>query len=86
MRWAKPVIGCRAGGIPEVVRDGETGLLVPPGDSAALEAAIVRLLADGELRARIGANGRASVEGELSAATMAERTVAFYRRTIAARR
>jgi len=86
MRWAKPVIGCRAGGIPEVVRDGETGLLVPPDDPAALQAAIVRLLDDAELRARIGTNGRASVAGELSAATMAERTVAFYRRTIAATR
>jgi glycosyltransferase involved in cell wall biosynthesis len=86
MRWAKPVIGCRAGGIPEVVRDGETGLLVPPDDAAALQAAVVRLLDDPRLRARVGANGRASVAGELSAATMAERTVAFYRRTIAARR
>jgi len=79
MRWAKPVIGCRAGGIPEVVRDGETGLLVPPADPPALQAAVTRLLDDGALRDRIGTAARASVEGELSAARMAERTVDFYR-------
>jgi hypothetical protein len=85
MRWGKPVVGCRTGGVPEVVRDGETGLLVPPGDAPALETAVARLLDDGDLRARLGAAARAAVEGEFSAATMAERTVAFYRRTIAAR-
>jgi glycosyltransferase involved in cell wall biosynthesis len=79
MRWGKPVVGCRAGGIPEVVRDGETGLLVPPAEAPALQAAVVQLLDDPALRARLGAAARASVEGELSAVRMAERTVAFYR-------
>jgi hypothetical protein len=85
MRWGRPVIGCRAGGIPEVVREGETGLLVPPGDAPALQAAVMRLLDDADLRERLGARARATVEAEFSAARMAERTVAFYRRIIARR-
>jgi glycosyltransferase involved in cell wall biosynthesis len=83
MRWGKPVVGCRAGGIPEVVRDGETGLLVPPGDEAALQAAVVRLLDDADLRVRLGARAREAMQSEFSPSLMAERTVAFYRRTIA---
>lgn len=55
------VVGGREGGVPEAVEDGVTGLLVPAGDPAALEAALVRLLGDDELRRRMGAAGRARV-------------------------
>jgi glycosyltransferase involved in cell wall biosynthesis len=55
------VIGTPAGGIPEVVRDGETGLLVPDGDAAALAEALARLLADDALRHRLVAAGQAHV-------------------------
>jgi len=48
-----PVIATAVGGVPEVVRDGENGLLVPPGDPDALAAAIRRFFADGELRQRL---------------------------------
>ena len=58
-----PVIATAVGGVPEVVRDGENGLLVPPGDPAALGAAIARFFADGELRARLAAAAPRSVEG-----------------------
>lgn len=58
MACAKPVIGTRAGGIPEAVTDEDTGLLVPPHDEAALAAAIVRILKDPALAARLGASGR----------------------------
>ena len=78
MRWGKPVIGCRAGGIPEVVRDGETGLLVPPDDPVGLEAAITRLLDDPELRQRLGERAREALATEFSSRRMAERTAAFY--------
>ena len=57
-----PVIASAVGGVPEVVRDGENGLLVPAGDSEALAAAIRRLLGDDELRARLAAAAAPSVE------------------------
>lgn len=56
-----PVIATAVGGVPEVVSDGENGLLVPPGDPQALAAAIRRLLDDGELRSRLAAAAPGSV-------------------------
>jgi phosphatidylinositol alpha-1,6-mannosyltransferase len=56
------VVGGRSGGVPEAVRDGETGLLVDPEDPGAVADAIARLLGDGELRRRLGAAGRRAVE------------------------
>ncbi|CCG03759.1 glycosyltransferase [Blastococcus saxobsidens] len=53
-----PVVASDVGGIPEVVRDGETGLLVPPGDVDALAGALDRLVADGRLRSRLAAGAR----------------------------
>ena len=64
--YGKPVIAGDSGGAREAVRDGETGLLVPPGDTDALAAALVSLLEDGALRARMGAAGRARVAEELN--------------------
>jgi glycosyltransferase involved in cell wall biosynthesis len=57
-----PIVATRVGGIPEVARDGEEALLVPPRDPAALAAAIARLLEDGELRHRLTRAGRKRVE------------------------
>jgi len=56
-----PVVSTAVGGVPEVVRDGENGLLVPPGDPAALAAAMRRLLDDPPLRARLAAAAGPSV-------------------------
>lgn len=56
-----PVVATRVAGIPEVVRDGETGLLVAPGDAAALGAALARLTADPALRTRLGTAARTFV-------------------------
>src|SRR5581483_10833323 len=50
-----PAIATRVGGVPEIVTDGENGLLVPPGDATALAAAIRRFLDDDALRARLTA-------------------------------
>jgi phosphatidylinositol alpha-1,6-mannosyltransferase len=57
-----PVVAGNAGGVADAVRDGETGLLVPPEDPAAVADAICRLLADGSLAHRLGAAGRKAVE------------------------
>jgi len=57
-----PVVAGNSGGIPDAVREGETGFLVPPEDPAALAGAISRLLADTELARRVGAAGRRAVE------------------------
>jgi glycosyltransferase involved in cell wall biosynthesis len=56
-----PVIATAVGGVPEVVRDGENGLLVAPGDSRALANAIARLLSDDALRERLSAAAPGSV-------------------------
>jgi glycosyltransferase involved in cell wall biosynthesis len=56
------VVGSRVGGIPDVVRDGETGLLVPPEDPRALADALVRVLTDRALAERLGAAARAAAE------------------------
>ena len=58
-----PVIATAVGGVPELVRDGENGLLVPPGDSAALATAIRRFFADEDLRRRLAEGAPGSVAG-----------------------
>ncbi|MGW7437118.1 glycosyltransferase family 4 protein [Streptomyces sp. NPDC054849] len=60
MACGTPVVGSAVGGIPYVIEDGRTGLLVPPGDAGALAAACRRLLEDGTLADRLGAAGRRS--------------------------
>lgn len=57
-----PVVATRAGGIPEIVSDGINGLLVPPSDPAALARAILTVIRDRDLRERLRANARSSVE------------------------
>jgi rhamnosyl/mannosyltransferase len=64
-------------------QDGVTGLRVPPGDAPALAAAIGTLLGDAALRQRFGAAGRARWAAHFTAETMAEQTVALYRRLLA---
>src|SRR5216117_2362901 len=61
-----PVVAGDSGGIPEAVRDGETGLLVPSEEPAAFADAISRLLADAALARRLGDNGRRAVEGHFN--------------------
>jgi glycogen(starch) synthase len=73
MMFAKPVIGCVAGGVPEVVEEGVSGLLVPPDDPAALGAAISRLADDPSLRTRLGLGGRAAYERRFAAPVVAHR-------------
>ena len=61
MSYGVPVIGSNLGGITDIVRDGETGLLVPPGDPGQLAAALQRLATDRDLSSRLGEAGRKHV-------------------------
>ncbi len=78
MAAEKACIGTRAGGIPEVIDDGRTGLVVPPHDPQALAGAIVRLLQDGELRASMGRAGLLRVREQFSVQRMVEGTLTAY--------
>jgi glycosyltransferase involved in cell wall biosynthesis len=73
MAVGKPVVATRVGGIPEVVVDGQTGLLVPPEDEEALCAAMHRLLGDRDLQLRLGRAGRLRVVEYFTADRMSAR-------------
>lgn len=75
-----PVVASSVGGIPEIVRTGSTGTIVPPGDPARLAAAIVDLLRDDALRARLGQEGRRLILERFSWSHAAARTLELYRR------
>jgi glycosyltransferase involved in cell wall biosynthesis len=80
MACGKAIVATTAGGMPEVVEDGKTGLLVPPRDHQAMADAIVTLLADGRARAAMGAAGAGRVRARFSAERMVQETLALYRR------
>jgi glycosyltransferase involved in cell wall biosynthesis len=83
MSSGTPVVASRIGGISEVIdRPGENGLLVEPGDVAAVASAVRDLLGDAARRAGIGTAGRKRVLDEYTIARMVERTLAVYRLTI----
>jgi glycosyltransferase involved in cell wall biosynthesis len=56
-----PAVASRVGGMPEIVQDGENGLLVPPGDATELARALHRLMADADLRMRLGYAARRTI-------------------------
>ena len=80
MASGKPVVATTAGGIPEVVEDGLTGLLVPPRDHDAMADAIVRLLTDADLRRQMGEAGLASARERFSVDRMVLDTLRVYQR------
>ena len=82
MALGKPVIAAAAGGPLEIVADGETGLLFEPGNAASLAQAIKRLLADPELRQRMGKAGRKRYEEHFTARRMAEKMQEAYTRSV----
>jgi len=78
MAASKAIVATSTGGIPEVVLDGETGLLVPPRDPPGLAAAIVRLLRDDALRAEMARRAFERVQSRFSATRMVEQTLNVY--------
>jgi glycosyltransferase involved in cell wall biosynthesis len=82
MACGRAVVATTAGGIPEVVRDGETGVLVPPRDHEAMAAAIVKLLKDEPLRRRMGAAGLSLANARFSADRMVAETLSVYQRVV----
>ena len=82
MRFGKPVIGTDVGGIPEVVADGETGLLIPSEDADRLAEAMLRLGASPQLRREMGARGARRFESLFSLYPLGRETENFYRRVL----
>jgi glycosyltransferase involved in cell wall biosynthesis len=78
MAQARPAVATAVGGTPELIVDGETGLLVPPGDVDALSAALARLLEDRDLADRLGKAGRERVAAEFSLRPMTDRVLRMY--------
>jgi glycosyltransferase involved in cell wall biosynthesis len=85
MAASVPVVACNVGGIPEVVKDGQNGLLVPPRDAQQLADAILRLLSDVPLATRLGQGGRATVEASFGFDRMVREFEALYRDELAKR-
>lgn len=84
MSTGLPVLGSRVSAIPEVVMEGETGLLVPPGDPAALAEGMERLILEPELRASLRGAGPAMVRERFSLDRMVEETLAIYEEILTA--
>jgi glycosyltransferase involved in cell wall biosynthesis len=81
----RPVIGTTVGGIPSALRDGRTGLLVPPKDSARLADTIIRILRDNSLARRLGQAGYKWVRENLSWQKSAEKTHRVYTEVLGAK-
>jgi 2-deoxystreptamine N-acetyl-D-glucosaminyltransferase/2-deoxystreptamine glucosyltransferase len=80
MAHGRPVVASAVGGLLDLVVDGETGIHVPPGDVGALRAALERLLADRELRRRLGEAGRRRAAANFSWDAVTRRTLELYAR------
>ena len=86
MAASRPIVATSAGGIPEIVSDEGTGVLVPPRDHHAMARQIVRLLKDAELRRRFGEAGFARVRERFTVERMVAQTAAVYGRVVGTRR
>ncbi|HVY56129.1 MAG TPA: glycosyltransferase family 4 protein [Thermodesulfobacteriota bacterium] len=85
MAAGKPVIASNIGGVNELIRDGETGCLVPPGDTDALSRSINALISDPALSRKMAIAGRTLVEKEFSSASMVSGVTEIYKRHLSKR-
>jgi len=81
---AKPAVATRSGGASEIIEDGGTGLLVPPGDAEAMAAAMDRLLSDAETAAAMGAAARGVIEKRFANEKFVQRVEQLYREVLCA--
>lgn len=81
-----PVVGARVGGIPEVIENGTTGLLFPPGDAGALATAVAKIVNDPEAARAMGARARDRIETLFSIGAMVEGNLDVYREVVRGRR
>jgi glycosyltransferase involved in cell wall biosynthesis len=79
MALSKPIVASNVSALPEIISHNETGLLVPPADSAALADSILNLLRDPEKAKTFGPRGRARLEKEFTIQRMAQRHVVVYK-------
>lgn len=82
MAEQKPVVATDGGGVPEIVEDGITGILVPMGDAARMTEALTYLLANPEVAAQMGRNGRARVAAQFTIQRTARKVEAVYREVL----
>jgi len=80
MAAARPIVATRVGGVPEIVADGDTGLLVPPRQPEALAKAIERLIESPGLAQRLGQQAWARIQGDFEPGRQAQKIQAVYRR------
>ncbi len=80
----KPVVATDVGGLPEIIEDNRTGLLIPKEDPAAIAEAIIKIADDKELARRLAREGRAKVLKDFTLEGMIDKTEAVYRRVLAA--
>ena len=78
MACGTPVVGFRAGGVPEYVRHGKTGLVATMGDEVEMAEQIRRLINDQTLRSRLAENARRMIESEFTAELQAKRYIELY--------
>ena len=86
LRFERPIIGSAVGGIPDIVRPGETGWLVPPGDSEAIAGAVLEIARDPDSALGIARKGRRFVEERFSLERVVAELTDVYRSAIRARR
>ncbi|WP_273222485.1 glycosyltransferase [Geosporobacter ferrireducens] len=79
MRFAKPVIGCKAGGMQEIIIDGETGLLAEPNNKESLVSCLNALIEDKEFRRNLGIKGQERFKEAFTQEKMVERTIELYK-------
>jgi glycosyltransferase involved in cell wall biosynthesis len=77
--WGVPVVSTPVGSTPDILHDGVEGLMIPVGDAGALAEALQRLVADPDMRRKLGANARAGFERNLDFAPYMEKLAACWR-------